>query len=65
MGNMEFILLRTRSGKRWVRISSIEQFLHDPGQLGGPWFIRSSSQQIPVTPEEAAHIAQILQLSTA
>lgn len=59
----EFVLITERSGKRQLRLSSISQVIFDPGQIGGPWFVRCDGQQLGVTEANAKIIMGLLDLN--
>ena len=54
------IMVRRAIGRHWLVISQISQLLHDPGQLGGPWFVRCDGQQLPISESDAIKVAQAL-----
>lgn len=54
------IMVRRASGRHWLVVSQISQLLHDPGQLGGPWFVRCDGQQLPIGESDAIKVAQAL-----
>jgi len=45
----EFIRYAGRHGTRLIRVSSIDQIIFNPGQVGGiAWFMRVGSQEFPI-----------------
>jgi len=58
----DFIILRTKVATRWLRLSAITQLIHDPGQLGGPWFV-FDGQKTAVDQAQAIKIAAVLKIS--
>jgi hypothetical protein len=56
----DFFRLTERFGVRYLRLSSISQVINDTGSIGGPWFIRCDSQQLPVSEIAAREISALL-----
>jgi len=59
----EFVCISERHGKRLLRMARISQVIEDPGQIGGPWFVRCDGQQLPVSEANARLILGLLGLS--
>jgi len=59
----EFVCISERHGKRLLRLARISQVIEDPGQIGGPWFVRCDGQQLPVSEANARLILGLLGLS--